>query len=313
MMDQEDTNRVSFSQDQVKELTDMVKELLQLIEALPSIEEDFFSTPLTKEERKETKLICPRTAVKKADTTLHGIQVALAQATRPIDYYVHRRIQNNPQVNEDDPHILFASTIRVLLSDIASTVTQGRLDNLHKGMELPGKPHQLFEPDTKPLMDQEKLDALIASKRPEKRPRIRMIFRGLQQYGTQNDTSSKPVEAQTSKLHLRSPHLITTPRSQIFAGEGACIASSPNLGIVQAGKISYDYVTVHNPPGQSKGAVDSITACQINVEETNRAEEQISFKDEIMDIDSYTERAIIPEFVILGAQIELMKHLIIPS
>ncbi|OMJ08394.1 hypothetical protein AYI69_g11079, partial [Smittium culicis] len=54
-------------------------------------------------------------AVKKADTTLHGIQVALAQATRPIDYYVHRRIHDNPQVNEIDLHILFASTMRVLL------------------------------------------------------------------------------------------------------------------------------------------------------------------------------------------------------
>ncbi|OMJ30032.1 hypothetical protein AYI69_g436 [Smittium culicis] len=182
-MDHQDINQIPMSQDQVKELTDMVKELLrdkernaepedpyvttripltdlavypELIEALPSIEEDFFRTPLTEEERKEAIHSCTRsssmnyqppplndsasTAVKKADACLHGIQVALAQATRPIDYYVHRRIQENPQITEDDPHILFANTMRVLLSDIAATVTQGRLDNLHKGMELPGKP-----------------------------------------------------------------------------------------------------------------------------------------------------------------------------
>ncbi|OMJ09341.1 hypothetical protein AYI69_g10715, partial [Smittium culicis] len=87
MMDQEDTNRVSVSQDQVKELTEMVLELLrekernaepedpyvttripitdlavypELIEALPSIEEDFFRTPLTEEERKEAIHSCPR-------------------------------------------------------------------------------------------------------------------------------------------------------------------------------------------------------------------------------------------------------------
>ncbi|OMJ19395.1 hypothetical protein AYI69_g6633, partial [Smittium culicis] len=73
MMDQEDTNRVSVTQDQVKELTEMFKELLREKErnAEPEdpyvttripltdlavypelIEEDFFRTPLTEEERK---------------------------------------------------------------------------------------------------------------------------------------------------------------------------------------------------------------------------------------------------------------------
>ncbi|OMJ28350.1 hypothetical protein AYI69_g2180 [Smittium culicis] len=72
MMDEEDINQVLVSQEQVKELTEMVRELLrererntepedpyvtkktpltnltvypELIEALPSIEEDFFRTP----------------------------------------------------------------------------------------------------------------------------------------------------------------------------------------------------------------------------------------------------------------------------
>ncbi|PWA01876.1 hypothetical protein BB558_001992 [Smittium angustum] len=148
----------------------------ELIEALPSIEEDFFRTPMTEEEKKEAIFTCPRTsamnyqppplndsassAVKKADSILYGIQVALAQATRPIDYYVHRRIQEDPKPTEDDPHIALATTMRILLSDIAATVTQDRLDNLHKGMELPGKPHQLVESDTKPLMNPENTPAL---------------------------------------------------------------------------------------------------------------------------------------------------------
>ncbi|PVU86357.1 hypothetical protein BB561_006726 [Smittium simulii] len=130
-----------------------------LKDALPSIEEDFFRIQLTEEERKDAIYSCPRssfmnylppplnesasTAVKKADSTLHGIQVALAQATRPVDYYVHRIIQDNPGITADDPRFLFADTMRVLLSDIAATVTQGRLDNLHRGMDLPGKPQQL--------------------------------------------------------------------------------------------------------------------------------------------------------------------------
>ncbi|OMJ28196.1 hypothetical protein AYI69_g2339 [Smittium culicis] len=80
----------------------------ELIEALLSIEEDFLRSPLTEEERKIAINSCPKTssmncyppplkdsassAVKKADSVLYGIQLALAQATRPIDYYVHRRI-----------------------------------------------------------------------------------------------------------------------------------------------------------------------------------------------------------------------------
>ncbi|OMJ13724.1 hypothetical protein AYI69_g8871, partial [Smittium culicis] len=133
----------------------------ELFNALPSIEEDFFRIPLTEDERKDAIYSCPRSssmnyqplplndstsaAVKKADATLHGIQAALVQATRPIDYYVHRRIQDTPEVTLDDPHIVFANTMRVLLADIAATVTQGRLDNLHKGLDLPGKPQQLVE------------------------------------------------------------------------------------------------------------------------------------------------------------------------
>ncbi|OMJ19910.1 hypothetical protein AYI70_g4434 [Smittium culicis] len=192
----------------------------ELIEALPSMEDDFFRTPLSEEERKEAIHSCPRSdsmnyqppplndlvpaAVKKADACLRGIQIALAQATRPVDYYVHRIVQDNPSVREDNPHINFANAMRALLADIVSTVTQGRLDNLHKGMDLPGKPQQLIDSDTKPLMDQENLDALIASKKPEKRSRIRKPFRGRQQFGTQNSTGSNTAQSQTMEAAVPS-------------------------------------------------------------------------------------------------------------
>ncbi|OMJ24388.1 hypothetical protein AYI69_g4655 [Smittium culicis] len=41
---------------------------------------------------------------------------------------------------EEDVEIMFSSTIRALLSDIAITITQSRIDKLHKGLELPDKP-----------------------------------------------------------------------------------------------------------------------------------------------------------------------------
>ncbi|PVU97207.1 hypothetical protein BB561_000686 [Smittium simulii] len=50
--------------------------------------------------------------IKKTDSALYGIQLALVQATRPIDYYVHRRIQENLGLNTvEDPATMFASTI----------------------------------------------------------------------------------------------------------------------------------------------------------------------------------------------------------
>ncbi|OMJ09723.1 hypothetical protein AYI70_g10769, partial [Smittium culicis] len=253
MMDQEDTNQVPISQETVKKLAEMVRKLLnekernskpedpdvttrapltqfpvypELIEALPSIEGDFFGTPLTEKEWKEAIDSCHRSSsmnyhppqlndsassvVKKVDADLHGIQIALAQATRLIDYYVHRIIQDNPQANSEDPHILFSNTMRVLLGDTAAKVTQKILENLNKGMELPGKPQQLIEPETKPLMDQEKLEALITSRNPEKRSIVRNPFRGRQQYGTKNSTGKKIAQAQTMEA-ATTPATVNNP------------------------------------------------------------------------------------------------------
>ncbi|PVU92343.1 hypothetical protein BB561_003884 [Smittium simulii] len=155
-----------------------------LKEAPPLIDEGLFCIYLTEEKRKNAIYSCPRssfinylppplndsalTAVKKADSTLHGIQVALAQATRPVDYYANRIIQDNPGITFDDPRFLFADTTRVLLFDIAATVTQERLDNLHRGMYLPEKPQQLVESE----------------------------------YGTQNSTSSYTAPAQTTEAAI---------------------------------------------------------------------------------------------------------------
>ncbi|OMJ10797.1 hypothetical protein AYI70_g10103 [Smittium culicis] len=255
-MDQDDTNQVPVSQETFNKLTKMVRKLLNekernpkpedpdvstrvpltdlavysaLIEAPPSIEEDFFCTPLTEEEMKEEIHSCHRSssmnyhppplnesassAVKKADACLHGIQIALAQTTRSIDYYVHRIIQQNQQANSEDPHILFSNTMRVLLADVAATVTEGRYDNLHKVMELSGKPQRLIEPEKKPLMDQEKLEALISSKNPEKRSRVRNPFCGRKQYSTQNSTGRKIAQVQTMEA-ATTPATVNNPSTQ---------------------------------------------------------------------------------------------------
>ncbi|OMJ22283.1 hypothetical protein AYI70_g2970 [Smittium culicis] len=200
-MNQEAISQILVNQEQFNELTEM-------------IEEDFFRSPLTEKERKIAIHSCPRTssmnynppplndsastAVKKADTALYRIQVALDQATRPIDYFVHRRIQDNPGLDtSEDPEVMFARTMRALLSDVAATVTQTRLDNLHKGLELPGKPTQLVEPDTKPLMDQEALDALIVKKPTAKHQSVQP-FRKRQQSSNKNSISCNTATAQST-------------------------------------------------------------------------------------------------------------------
>ncbi|PVU93875.1 hypothetical protein BB561_002973 [Smittium simulii] len=215
----------------IKELAEKVNQLLrerdltvypELIEALPSIEEDFFRSPLTDEERKSALYSCPKTssmnynppplndsassAVKKTDSALYGIQLELAHATRSIDFYAHRRIQDNPTLDTaEDPKTMFASTMRALLSDIAATVTQTRLDNIHREMGLPSKPQQLIPLNTKPLMDQEMLDALVASKKPAPRRQRVQPFCKRQQNSVPRDA----VSSSTATAH--STNAATTP------------------------------------------------------------------------------------------------------
>ncbi|OMJ14338.1 hypothetical protein AYI69_g8640 [Smittium culicis] len=186
----------------------------ELTEVLPSIEEDFFRSPLTEEERKIAIHSCLRTssmnysppplndsassAVNKAHAALYGIQVALAKATRPTDYFFHKRNQINHGLDtSEDPEVMFASTMRALLSDVAATVTQARLDNLHKGLELPGKPTELVEPDSKLLMDQESLDALISKKPAAKHQRVQTFRKRQQSSNNKNSIRSNSITAQS--------------------------------------------------------------------------------------------------------------------
>ncbi|OMJ19377.1 hypothetical protein AYI69_g6643 [Smittium culicis] len=260
----------------------------ELTEVLPSIEEDLLHSPLTEEKRKIAIHSCPRTssmnynppplndssssAVKKADTALYGIQVALAQAKRSIDYFVHRRIQEKPGLDtSEDPEVMFSSTMRALLSDVTGTVTQARLDNLHKELELPGKPTQLVEPDAKPLMDQEALDALISKKQAAKRQRIQP-FRKLQKSSNnKNSIISNSITAQSTNAvttaEATSNHK-TSDRQSNFPGRGSPVGGRLSMfisawsrltdsrmvrNIVERG-FRIPFKSPHSPTPISKGA-----------------------------------------------------------
>ncbi|PVU95614.1 hypothetical protein BB561_001700 [Smittium simulii] len=93
-------------------------------------------------------------AVRKNNAALYGIQMALANLTSIIDDYVQRKLKSPNTKIQGNEDLEFAHTMRELLSNVALSITQNRIDNLHKSMELPGR-----------------LDALLAVKNPTARSR----------------------------------------------------------------------------------------------------------------------------------------------
>ncbi|OLY80912.1 hypothetical protein AYI68_g4986 [Smittium mucronatum] len=102
----------------------------ELLEDLPSINEDFYKKPLPEEERIEVIYSFPKTSamkysppqlnetasasVKKIDATLYRIQAAIVKVNRLIDFFVHRRIQENPGMDEEEKVLVFEDTMRIL-------------------------------------------------------------------------------------------------------------------------------------------------------------------------------------------------------
>ncbi|OMJ29599.1 hypothetical protein AYI69_g893 [Smittium culicis] len=75
--------------------------------------------------------------IKKLDTVYYNVQAFLAQATIPVDYYVHQLLQVEPEAPTNDPRFLFARTLRLLLYEACTLLTLARLDNLYSGHNLP--------------------------------------------------------------------------------------------------------------------------------------------------------------------------------
>ncbi|OLY83548.1 hypothetical protein AYI68_g2310 [Smittium mucronatum] len=120
--------------------------------------------------------------------------LSLTAATSPIEYYVHKKIQNNLVIIvTEDPDITFANTKRVLLSDIATSANQNRLSNLPKAMELPGRVKQILETDKKLLMDQNVFDVLLAKNKIDTRKRRTQPFRKRQQVSVSYESTRSKV------------------------------------------------------------------------------------------------------------------------
>ncbi|OLY81314.1 hypothetical protein AYI68_g4583 [Smittium mucronatum] len=95
------------------------------MESLTSIEVDLFKSRLSEEEKRDIVRSSPRTVamvytpppindaatapIKKIDTAYYNLQAFLPQATRPVYYYVHQLLQDEPEVSIFDPRFFFAS------------------------------------------------------------------------------------------------------------------------------------------------------------------------------------------------------------
>ncbi|PVU95609.1 hypothetical protein BB561_001697 [Smittium simulii] len=185
----------------------------RLIEAAPSIDTDFFRPPLSEEEKRDIVQTCPQTMgmmytqppindaatvpIKKLDNAYYNVQLFITQATRPVDYYVHQLLQDEPEAPADDPRFLFASTMRLLLSEACTLLTQARLDNLHLGRSLLGSPSQLDPSYGNPLMEPTALSELLAAKKTDKSSNSK-LFCGRQQQAALQKTSQTITASATA-------------------------------------------------------------------------------------------------------------------
>ncbi|PVU96300.1 hypothetical protein BB561_001268 [Smittium simulii] len=113
----------------------------------------------------EKEIATASLTVKKTDSALYGIQLALANIARPLDQYIHEQIQKNKKINQvNNEDVVLISVVKRLISGLVSTVTQSIINNPNKIMDFLERTPQLIESSVKPLIENNKLDTLIVAK-----------------------------------------------------------------------------------------------------------------------------------------------------
>ncbi|OLY85258.1 hypothetical protein AYI68_g557 [Smittium mucronatum] len=229
------------------------------------------------------------------------------------------------------PDISFANTMRVMLSDIAKTVTQSRIENLHRGMELPGRAKQIFETETKPHIDQDTFDALLAST-SKLQPHAGgstatatdhgFLFSTVHNYEedwrpplcaeseeSQSECGGTEFQDGNPSFHLQNGqkqelNLVSRTTRRCYM----CYFQSPFFwAVTQLPDVYKDSMTSFGiGPVQGKFTiyVDSPAPGEAYVSTTTRAEESISLQYEIMDFDGNNNEARASEPAILERKTE---------
>ncbi|OLY82914.1 hypothetical protein AYI68_g2957 [Smittium mucronatum] len=87
-------------------------------------------TALTEEEKMEHFIHATRvaTALNKTESALYAIQMTLAHGARPIDRFIHRRLQVDPNLTVKVLLVEILNTVRCIIGNVAAMATQSRLE-----------------------------------------------------------------------------------------------------------------------------------------------------------------------------------------
>ncbi|OMH80415.1 hypothetical protein AX774_g6150, partial [Zancudomyces culisetae] len=133
----------------------------ELEEFMTGLYNDFFRSILSDIKRKEFIDSCPRNeaivynppiltdtglnqSANKVDSTLYDLQYKLSEITRPFDYFIHQIIQSRGVVDQQVA-IYFANVMRQLVSDIASHITQLRVDYMSRALGIQGDTPKILD------------------------------------------------------------------------------------------------------------------------------------------------------------------------
>ncbi|PVU86775.1 hypothetical protein BB561_006561 [Smittium simulii] len=196
-------NLINLIGDLAKQVRLLRMENTETQKAVKQLQREENNTPQT-----ELPHVVPRAP--KVDTTLYGIQSTLANITRPIDFYIYKKVQNNPEwSHSEDPDITFTLEMRLLLADVASGITQSRRDLVYRTMELPEKVPKLNEEQDDSLFNSEEFDTVVeANKKARKRPvRSKGPF-------CQRQQVASGIASTTAQNQQAAPTAPTAPSSQ---------------------------------------------------------------------------------------------------
>ncbi|OMJ20216.1 hypothetical protein AYI70_g4254 [Smittium culicis] len=115
---------------------DLEEETKEVIQACPRIRAMSYSPPQLNEYITN--------AAKKTDTTLYGIQIALAYDTRLLGNFFYRKYKEDSIAAKEDEVVALASTIRLILASISTNISQIRMENVYQTINIPSKPKKLI-------------------------------------------------------------------------------------------------------------------------------------------------------------------------
>ncbi|PVU86283.1 hypothetical protein BB561_006756, partial [Smittium simulii] len=138
----------------------------ELIEAIPSLEDDFYRSPFSEQEKRLILYSCPKNSAMKYtppdDAMLVNLQAKVANMARPVDFMIHKCIQDG---------VTQIPVIRLMVSDLASHMTQLRIERVQMHANNNKRTPQIGKDSVDMLLDQETYNIIFKQKiKPRGKP-----------------------------------------------------------------------------------------------------------------------------------------------